>query len=70
MCFGHFDLSRTMAAVKVLRTSAVQRHRSVFPDLCRWRAEAWARKAEVCEGADEGAEGSLVVLLKDLKRSC
>jgi hypothetical protein len=70
MCFGHFDLFRTTAAVKVLQTSAVQRHGSVFHDLCRWRAEARARKAEVCEGADGGAGGFLVVLLKDLKCSC
>ncbi len=64
--FGLFDLCRTTAVVKPFQTSAVQRHRSVFRDLCRWKAAIWERKAEVCEGA----EGLLSVFLKDLQCSC
>jgi hypothetical protein len=44
--------------------------RSTFSDLCREKAEVRPKKAEVCEGAGEGAEGFLVVLLKDLQCSC
>jgi hypothetical protein len=68
--FGLFDLCRTTAEVKPVQTSAVQRHRSDFLDLCRWKAAVWERKAEVCEGAGEGAEGFPPVLLKDLQCSC
>ena len=68
--FGRPDLCRTTAQVKPLQISAVQRHRSIFLDLCREKAAVWAGKAEVSKGADEGAGGFLVVLLKDLECSC
>ena len=45
-------------------------HWSIFPDLCSWNTEVWPKKAEVCVGAGEGADGFLVVLLKDLQCSC
>jgi hypothetical protein len=51
--FGPFDLCRTTAQVH-------------FSDLCREKAEVWAKKAEICGGAGEGAEEFLLVLLKDL----
>jgi hypothetical protein len=52
------------------QTSAEQRHRSILLDLCREKAEVWPKKAEVCEGAGEGVEGFLAVLLKDLQCYC
>ena len=65
------DLCRDNAHLSAhLLTSAVQRSRSIFSDLCRWKAEVWAEKAEVCEGAGEGAGRFLVVLIKDLECSC
>jgi hypothetical protein len=57
------DLCRTTVEVKPPQTSAVQRHRSTFSDLCREKAAVWVKKAEVCEGAG----GFLAVLLKDLE---
>ena len=54
----------------VLQTSAVQRHRSTYFDLCLEKAAVWAKKAEVGEGADKGADESFVVLFNDLECFC
>jgi hypothetical protein len=54
----------------LLAASAEQRQRSPFADLCLWRAKVCNQKAEVGEGAGEGAESLPTDFYKDLECFC
>lgn len=59
-----------MAEVFVLQTSAVPRQQSIWADCCRPKAEVCNQKAEVDEGASEGAETLLTDFFNDLQCFC
>jgi hypothetical protein len=59
-----------MAQVKPRRTSAEQRPRSTLSDLRLRKVEVCNQKAEVGEGAGEGAESLPTDFYKDLECFC
>lgn len=61
------SLCRTRANVKLLQAFAEQQHSSIFADCCREKAEVCNQKAEVDEGAGEGAEPLPTDFFNDLQ---